>query len=249
MNVTAVQSASESTDRLIDILFASYEERVSSIGAFLDTTFQVMQEAQNPLSGMKEERERINLELRERLARVRSLRRKDFDRMMRELLSNQREQEEETRGMLDGYLKEQKAIAQVLRDSLTRVRDSAAADKVAAVNRLHEKLQETLVRQEQCRATMCEKLGEFQHRHEVLTMELKELLARGEELKIRDFKLMLGRFKNDRAKRLTRQQEREEETRNLLQGFREERAKTEPQRRKEEKAAVPLLMPSLAPNS
>jgi hypothetical protein len=249
MNVTAGHWASETTERLIDILFASYEERVSSIGTFIDTTYQVAQEAQHPLLATKEEQERINAELRERLATTSSLRRKDFDRMMQELLSSQREQEEEVRSLLDSYLKEQRAIVQELRDSLTRVRDSAAEDKAAEVKRLHNQLKETPERQERCRGRMCEKLREFQRKHEALTSMLRDLLARGEDLKIRDFKQMLGRFKNDRAKRLARQEERNEETRNLLNGSREERAKAQAQRRKEQKVAVPLPMSSVALNS
>ena len=249
VNVTAGQWASETTERLIDILFASYEERVSSVGTFIDTSYQIAQEAQHPLLATKEEQESINVELRERLARTSSLRRKDFDRMMQELLSSQREQEEEVRSLLDGYLKEQKTIVQELRDSLACVRDSAAEDKTAAVSRLHNQLKETPERQEQCRSRMCEKLGEFQRKHEALTSMLKDLLARGEDLKIRDFKQMLGRFQNDRGKRLARQQERKEETRGLLNDFREERTKVEAQRRKEQRVASPLSMSSVALNS
>jgi hypothetical protein len=249
VNVTAGHWASETTERLIDILFASYEERISSIGTFIDTSYQIVQEVQHPLLATKEEQESINVELRERLARTSSLRRKDFDRMMQELLSSQREQEEEVRSLLDGYLKEQKAIVRELRDSLAQVRDSAAEDKAAAVSRLHNQLKETPERQERCRGRMCEKLAEFQRKHETLTSMLKDLLARGEDLKIRDFKQMLGRFQNDRGKRLARQQERKEETRGLLNDFREERAKVEAQRRKEQRVAVPRAMPSVALNS
>jgi hypothetical protein len=249
VNASIGDWASETTERLIDILFASYEERVSSIGTFIDTTYEAVQESQRPLLATKEERESINVELRERLARTSSLRRKDFDRMMQELLSSQREQEEDVRGLLDGYLKEQKAIVQELRDSLARVRDSAAEDKSVAVSRLHSQLKETPERQEQCRSRMCERLGEFQRKHEALTSMLKDLLARGADLKIRDFKQMLGRFQDDRGKRLARQQERKEETRNLLNEFHVERATVEAQRRKEQRVAVPLQMPSLALNS
>ncbi len=249
VNATAGQWASETTERLIDILFASYEERVSSVGTFIDTSYQIVREIQHPLLATKEEQECINVELRERLARTSSLRRKDFDRMMQELLSSQREQEEEVRSLLDGYLKEQKTIVQELRDSLAHVRDSAAEDKTAAVSRLHGQLKETPERQEQCRSRMCEKLGDFQRKHEALTSMLKDLLARGADLKIRDFKQMLGRFQNDRGKRQARQQERKEETRDLLNEFHEERAKVEAQRRKEQRVAAPLQMPSLALNS
>jgi hypothetical protein len=230
----------EHTQQLIDSLLTSYEERVTSMGAILDTTFQFLQETQTPLAGLKEERERINTELRERLARTSSLRRTDFDRMMLELLASQREQEAEAKTLLSDYLDEQKAIARELHDSLIRVRDSVAEDNIAAVRRLHDQLQETPARQEKCRTEICAKLKQFQEKQEALTSELRELLARGEDLRIKDFKLMLERFKADRAKRLARQQQRRTETRSLLSGFREERAKIEPQRRKEQPGAVPL---------
>jgi hypothetical protein len=218
----------EQTRRVIDGLLSSYEERVSSIGSILDNTFQVLQDTQSPLADLKEERERINAELRERLAKTSSLRRKDFDRMMQELLASQGEQEAELKGLLKEYVGRQKAIAHELRDSLTQVRGSVAEDNLAAVRRLRDQLQEVPARQEQCRTEICTKLSQLQMKQKVLTGELKDLLARGEDLRIQDFKVMLGRFNEDRAKRLARQQERKDETRDLLTGFQKERARTEP---------------------
>jgi len=232
---------------LIDALLTSYEERVTSMGTILDTTFQFLQETQTPLAGLKEEREQINAELRERLARTSSLRRTDFDRMMLELLASQREQETEAKTLLSDYLNEQKAIARELHDSLIRVRDSVAEDNIVAVKRLHDQLQETPVRQEKCRTEICAKLRQFQEKQEALTSELRQLLARGEDLRIKDFKLMLERFKADRAKRLARQQQRKEETRSLLTGFRQERT-NDPGQRTNPSLSFGFGCLSLAPN-
>jgi LPS O-antigen subunit length determinant protein (WzzB/FepE family) len=233
----------------VDRLLTSYEERVSCMGAMLDSTFQVLQESQNPLAGMQEERERIKAELRERLAKTNSLRRKDFDRMIQDLLASQREQEQEMRNLLSDYLNEQKALAQGLRDGLARLTDSATEatrreGKATAAERLRSLLKETPIRQEQCRAEMHTKLEQFQQKQEALITGLRELLARGEDLRIKDFKLMLERFRTDRVKRLARRQQRRDETLTLLNEFREERAKLGAPRRKEAEAPVPQSMPS-----
>jgi hypothetical protein len=243
--------AAKQTRRVIDSLLSSYEERVSSIGSILDNTFQVLQDTQSPLTDLKDERERINAELRERLAKTSSLRRKDFDRMMQELLASQGEQEAELKDLLKEYVGRQKAIARELRDSLMQVRDSVAEDNLAAVRRLRDQLQEAPVRQEQSRTEICTKLSQLQMKQKVLTGELKDLLARGEDLRIQDFKLMLGRFNADRAKRLARQRERKEETRDLLAGFQKdqkERAVTEPAGRRERSGAQAQLPPSQTTN-
>jgi len=52
---------------------------------------------------------------------------------------------------------------------------------------------------------------------------LKELLAKGRELQIKDLKIMLKEFKAQYKERIARQEERREEVKNLLGDFKKER--------------------------
>jgi len=226
-NAVSGQSVPECTSGMVDNLVTFYAEHVSQVGAIIDTTFQILQESPNHFAGMKEEQEQINAELREQLARTSSLRRKDFDRMMQDLLQSQRKQESEAKDSLNAYVNEQKAVAQGLREGLNGIREAETEGKLTGVRNLRKLVVETSARQEKCRSEMTAKLREFQQKQEALTSELKELLARGEDLRIGDFKLMLERFKTDREKRLVRRQERKDETANLLRGFRKQRTNGE----------------------
>ena len=60
-------------------------------------------------------------------------------------------------------------------------------------------------------------LQEFQKQQQHSAAKLRELLARGNNLRIKDLKLMVTEFGNQREKRLALQKDRKEEVAELLQ--------------------------------
>ena len=65
---------------IVDNIVSSYEARIQSIGTLFDTTHQILLGFQDSLLDTKQEREKLNAELRESLTKKESLRRKDFDK-------------------------------------------------------------------------------------------------------------------------------------------------------------------------
>ena len=210
---------------IVNDIVSSYEARIQGIGAIFDITHQILEVFQDSFLDTKQERGKVNAELRESLAQNESLRKKDFDNMMQGILSTQDEGEREVRNLLKGYLNEQKEMAQSLRDNLTKFKDSLARGEAQRVKEFQALIKEILAKQDERKDEVSSKLREFQKEQKELVSRLRELLARGGELRIKDLKLMLKEFNAQHKERVTRQEERRGEVRSMLGNFKKERMK------------------------
>ena len=210
---------------IVDNIVSSYEARIQSIGTLFDTTHQILLGFQDSLLDTKQEREKLNAELRESLTKNESLRRKDFDNMMQGILLTQDEREKEVRNLLSSYLNEQKEMARALREDLGKFKNSLIKGEVRRVKEFQEMIKHILAKQEERKNEVTFRLKEFKKEQKVLASKLKELLAKGRDLRIRDFKKMLKEFKAHHEERLARQEERKLEVRQLLGEFKRGRIK------------------------
>jgi len=213
----------EDMNKIANNILYSYEARIQSIESIFDTTHQILQGFQDALLDTREEREKIRAELRESLANNESLRRKDFDNMMKGILLTQEEREKEVRNLLNRYLNEQREMAKVLRENLESVKDSLAKGEAQRLKGFQEMIKEILAKQDKRKEEITSRLKEFQKEQSVLAARLKELLAKGKELRIKDFKSMLKEFKAQHKERIDRQQKRKEMVCNMLSAFKKER--------------------------
>lgn len=102
-------------------LVASYNARVKIVGGIIDDTHKMIDD-------FREKREDMSKDLREALASRKSLRKKDFDRMMADIIAQQNKREEEVKQMLADFRKEEEMVADKLRNLLkkgeeVRIRD------------------------------------------------------------------------------------------------------------------------------
>ena len=218
-----VMSLAEEMKNIVEEIVTSYETRIQSIGSIFDTTHQLLEGFHDSFLDTKKVRETLNAELRENLAKNESLRRKDFDNMMQDILSTQDEREKEVRNLLKGYLNEQKEMVHTLRDNLAKVTDGLAKGEAGRVKEFQGMIKEILAKQDERKEEVISKLKEFQKVQQEMAKGLKELLAKGRELQIKDLKLMLKEFKAQHKERIARQEERREEVKNLLGDFKKER--------------------------
>jgi hypothetical protein len=206
----------EDMRNIVDHIVSSYETRVQNIGALFDTTHQILQGFQDSLLDTKQEREELNAELRENLARNHSLRKKDFDQMMGGMISGQNEREKEVKELLNTYLHEQSAMTRDLKENLGTFRDSLSEGESQRVKEVQEMIKDILAKQTERKDEVISRLKEFKNEQKLLASHLHELLAKGRDLRIRDMKRMLDGFRNRYEERLTRQGERKNEVRQLL---------------------------------
>lgn len=85
-------------------IIASYDTRAKIVGGIVRNTHQMME-------SFKQKREHMAKELREVLAKCESLRKKDFDRMMADIVATQSERESEVKEMLEHFRKEEEMVA------------------------------------------------------------------------------------------------------------------------------------------
>ncbi|OGV98347.1 MAG: hypothetical protein A3I04_04870 [Nitrospinae bacterium RIFCSPLOWO2_02_FULL_39_110] len=208
---------------VVEDIVSSYEERIESIGSIFDTVYSILGDFQGSIADIKEEREKIGNQVRDILAKNEHLRKKDFDNMMQGILKASEQREKEVRDLLNGYFNEQKTMAQALRESLGKFKDSLARGEAERVKEFQALIKDLLSKQEERKEGVTSKLKRFQQQHNKLIVSLRELLAKGGNLRIKDFKIMLKEFKVQREERLTLQRKRKKEVAKMLSGFREKR--------------------------
>ncbi|MCK9426842.1 MAG: hypothetical protein M0Q21_12455 [Ignavibacteriaceae bacterium] len=202
-----------------------FEHGVQSMNSIFDNTHQLIEFFQDSFFDVKQEREKINIALRENLAKNNSLRRKDFDNMVNDILAIQDESEKEVKNLLKNYLNEQKELSHSLINNLDRFKNACINGNSQEIKKLHDLIRQILAKQDERKNEMTSKLKEFQKEQQNFTSQFKEFLARGNELRIRDFKIMLKEFKLQREERLVLQKERKEDVAIMLSNFKKDREK------------------------
>jgi hypothetical protein len=136
--------------------------------------------------------------------------------MMEGIISGQNEREKEVRDLLNTYLNEQRAMARDLKENLGKFRDSLSEGEAQRVKEFQQMIKKILAKQTERKNEVISKLKEFKKEQKMLASRLKELLAKGRDLRIKDLKRMLNEFKGRYEERLVRQEERKREARQLL---------------------------------
>ncbi len=213
-------------DNILDSVISSYETRIQSIGTFFEATSQIVQDFQDTLLNSRAEREQISSQLRESLARNASLRKKDFDRMMGIISSYIDQSEQEIRELSRKYLDEQTKLMWRLREGLQKFRDALADNREEKVRELQTLINDILCKQTKSKKKVTSKLKQFQRGHQRTSKMLAELLAKGEKLRMRDFKQTLAEFKKQRRERVACRERRRRQVRDMLGRFKAERTET-----------------------
>lgn len=184
-------------------IVSSYENRINTIGTIVDNTHRILEE-------FKDDRTQMGTELKNTLAKEESLRRKDFDNMMKDVLSLQDEREKEVRDLLKTFLDEQKELAETIK----RIMSNGEKMRIDDFRKMMGNIQ---ARQEKREEEVKLMLTEFQNEYKEMAESLRSLLNKGEAIRIKDFKRTI---KDIRLK----QMEREEEVKKRLDEYRKERS-------------------------
>jgi len=191
----------EDMKRLGMEIVSSYESRISAVAMSIDSTHRILED-------FKIKRVEISNQLRETLAKEGSLRKKDFNEMMKDILSHQDEREKQVRDSLKTFLEEQKRIAEIIKKNL-------AEGKKVKINDFKKMLQDIQARQKTREDEVKTMLKEFRKEYEEMATSLRSLLDKAEAIRIKDFKETI---KNIRL----RQMERVKEVRARMNEFRTE---------------------------
>jgi hypothetical protein len=211
-------------------LITSYETRISTVEELIATTYQTTVASQGTIGVCEEERQRLIGNLQEISARNCSLRKKDFTRLMQDVLreaDGDKNAIAEERGLLrqevDHYLDEQKALASRMREKLSGV--ATGAKREEDLRSVLEQIREScrvagerilpLLREHQ------ERLSVFQREQGEINRRLQTLVDAGTSLKIEDLR-QLEAIRDRQARKNERGAPREE-VEIMLAGFGQKR--------------------------
>jgi|GEM_PF-490540 len=218
--------------RLMEDIISSYEQRIEGVQSIFDTTRLILTDFQEDADQAREEQELIHRQLRDVLARNEHLRNKDYDLMIQRIIEPRREQEKEIRALLNEFLADQQRLAESLKERYGQIRDQLAKGDTPKILDLLKSIKALLAEQDRSKQELTSNLREAQADQQATVMLVKQLLVKGNTLRIKDFKDMLATIQNQRKERITRKFKRREEVRRMLATFKQQRrASMEEQRR------------------
>ncbi|MDD5597318.1 MAG: hypothetical protein PHV82_05205 [Victivallaceae bacterium] len=178
--------------RLTEEIISSYEERISSVGMIIDNTHRMLDE-------FRAQRNIMSVQLRNKLSRKETLRKKDFDAMMADILVSQEEREKEIRNTLHSYLEEQKSAAKVIRANLKKHAATDNGDGENIVGSFRSILAELQAQRQKRENEVRQLLNEFRSEHQATARALRELLSNGRAIRIHDLKIKLNNIREQLA--------------------------------------------------
>lgn len=153
-------------------IVTSYEARIKIIQAIADDTRGLLEEFRN-------KRERMSQELKGALSQHESLRKKDFDRMMEDILIVQKTREENVKQMLADFQEEEMKVVEGLREMLKRGEKLRLGDfkkslaKIKEAQEIRQKETPSLINKElsRMRSEVQEMLENFKKEREKVASE------------------------------------------------------------------------------
>lgn len=211
--------------RLMEDILASYEQRIDGVQLIFDTTRAVLADYQDGPDEAPADQSLLHTQLRETLARNEHLRNKDYERMLLPIIEPRRAREKEIRRLLNEFLAEQQRLAAELKEHYARIRHQLAQGKPRKIMEELQAIKKLLHEQDQKKEQLAAHLKEAQQERQEMGALVKQLLAKGNELRIRDFKDVLKHIHQQRKERIERQLSRRAEVRQMLADFKQQRVK------------------------
>lgn len=162
--------------RLAEDVVTTYVDRLETVSQIIGDTYDLLDRG-------RIEREQLGARLRDLLAEATSLRRKDYDQMMRDIFVRQDEREKTVRIHIKKFLNEQVLLAEKLR---TVLKDG----DLEMVRPIQSSIEKGMAGAKQM-------LTDFHNEEQMLIKRLKALLDRGEGLTVTEFKTAIAQMRSD----------------------------------------------------
>jgi hypothetical protein len=162
---------------LANSVIDSYEMRVRTVNGLMEQAYGFLRSFQMELEEMIDR-------LRDNLAKGESLRKKDFDRMMADFTERRMSHQLTAEDVLSRFQKEEMEMI----DRLRKIIVSGGRSNLKDMEVIRDDI---LKRQKEREAGVIQALKRIQVEQEEVKAAIKRLLSKGEDVRIKDFKLML----------------------------------------------------------
>ncbi len=177
----------EDLKSLANSIIDSYEMRVNTVNGLMDQAYHFLRNFQLEV-------EEMTIRLRDNLAKGESLRKKDFDRMLGDVIVCRQQTEQEAKQSLSHFHEEEKEMIDHLRKIVLGGSSSALEDMRAIKDDISR-------RQKEREKSIVKALKRLQIEQEELKIALKNLLSKGDDVKVKDFRMMIRSLKAQQSNR------------------------------------------------
>lgn len=148
-------------------MVASYDERICAVGEIIEKSLAMLDQYRHA-------EQLVRIQLRETLAKVESLRKKDFDLLMAPILVHQEKREQEIKHFLNLFLKGQRTMSGQLKRTIQAGILLSIPDLEKAIQKSIEEAKEYLI--------------DFQKEQAFIGEKMRCLFRKKEELTLKEFK-------------------------------------------------------------
>jgi sulfite reductase alpha subunit-like flavoprotein len=175
-------------------LILNYDARIVKIGDVITSTYDILEDC-------RERRKRVRENLKNTFARTKSLRKKDFDFMLQDLMHAQTECEDQIKDTIRIFTHDYKNLVTKFLETLTTGKIEQSIDAFSRIEVKQKDIQNTLL--------------DFRKEQEEIANNMKSFLENTERVRIKDFRKMIHKIRDH-------QRDRNEKIRQILADVAEE---------------------------
>ncbi len=191
-------------DSFFGNVITSYEERIQKIQTAFQSSENITESSHflfdnvhNSICDLKKERDLLNTRLCETLARNGSLRKKDYNTMMSDIIGTLDQKERAAETQFLNFIEAQKQTAQSLKNSLLGIKDITSQDTNEKIAIIKEQLSQISKLQEIRKDTVMKTLIDYQQMHNRMMECLEYLLEKGDHIVVQDIKKIKSQIINE----------------------------------------------------
>ncbi|MFZ4412713.1 MAG: hypothetical protein ACOYOV_06490 [Bacteroidales bacterium] len=191
-------------DSFFGNVITSYEERIQKIQTAFQSSENITESSHflfdnvhNSICDLKKERDLLNTRLCETLARNGSLRKKDYNTMMSDIIGTLDQKERAAETQFLNFIEAQKQTAQSLKNSLLGIKDITSQDTNEKIAIIKEQLSQISKLQEMRKDTVMKTLIDYQQMHNRMMECLEYLLEKGDHIIVQDIKKIKSQIINE----------------------------------------------------
>jgi Fe2+ transport system protein B len=176
----------------IESLIQSYESRIKNIENFFfksetitQSSFDLLKEFNRFIEDYKTERDQLNFQLMEKLAKTASLRKKDYERMMSDIMDRLEKKEQKVKAYFSSFIEEQRSMILFLKGGIF---ENSPNDNHRNLSLFYEELKRISAEMESKKDGAIRQLNDYQQMNRKIIDKLKELLNQNDLILVKDVK-------------------------------------------------------------
>jgi hypothetical protein len=186
---------------LLEGVINFYDDRIRKIKTafqssedITESTHLIFANVQNSLNSLKKERETLNSKLSQAMAKNGSLRIKDYNIMMSDVLDLFNEKELDTERQFFSFIEELKEATQSLKNRLLDIKDADYQQTSKKITIIKEQVSQITELQGSRKEKVIKSFTNFQQMHNRVVLNLEDLLKKGDDTQVKDIKFIKNKI-------------------------------------------------------